>query len=286
MDRFDYNQPNTRERIAARRKSRATRSGSAVRPGPRRAVGSWLASGRIASLLLLIASLGGLLYIATDPRFSVQEIDVEGAQAMNQAAVADLTGARDQSIWLVDTKQIVERLKTSAYIEQASANVALPDRLTIRVSERKPEVRWQSGSALYLLDASGRVLDSDTTAPVSNTLVIEDRSNRPLQPNDTVDPDAIKLGRLLSLRLPAELGLHPAHISWDLDSQMFVTTADNRKIIFGQSDNLDGKLAVLGALLKDNTAFTLLDLRPDTPFYRNDGPGAPAPTQAAETPTE
>ena len=67
---------------------------------------------------------------------------------------------------------------------------------------------------------------------------------------------------------------------------MFVTTADNRKIIFGQSDNLDGKLAVLGALLKDNTAFTLLDLRPDTPFYRNDGPGAPAPTQAAETPTE
>jgi cell division protein FtsQ len=286
MDRFDYNQPNTRERIAARRKSRATRAGSAVRPGPRRAVGSWLASGRIASLLLLIASLGGLLYIATAPRFSVQEIDVEGAQAMNQAAVADLSGAQGQSIWLVDTKQIVERLKTSAYIEQASANVALPDRLTIRVSERKPEVRWQSGGALYLLDASGRVLDSDTAAPISNTLVIEDRSNRPLQPNDTVDPDAIKLGRLLSLRLPAELGLHPAHIGWDLDSQLFVTTADNRKIIFGQSDNLDGKLAVLGALLKDNTAFTLLDLRPDTPFYRNDGPGAPTPTQAAETPTE
>ena len=40
---------------------------------PRRAVGSWIASGRIASLLLLIAALGGLLYIATAPRFTVRD---------------------------------------------------------------------------------------------------------------------------------------------------------------------------------------------------------------------
>jgi cell division septal protein FtsQ len=205
---------------------------------------------------------------------------------MKQDAVADLAGAHGQSIWLVDTEQIVERLKSSAYIEEASASVTLPDRLTIRVSERKPEIRWQSGGALYLLDASGRVLDTDTAAPISSTLVIEDRSNRPLQPNDTVDPDAIKLGRLLSLRLPTELGLRPAHIGWNLDTRMFVTTADNRTIIFGESDNLDSKLAILGALLKDNTAFTVLDLRPDTPFYRNDTPGAPTPTEATETPTE
>jgi len=111
MDRFDYNQPNTRERIAARRKSRAARVGSDVRPGARRAVGSWIASGRIASLLLLIAALGGLLYIATAPRFTVRAITVDGAQAMKSSTVADLAGVRGQSIWLVDTQQIVERLK-------------------------------------------------------------------------------------------------------------------------------------------------------------------------------
>ena len=64
---------------------------------------------------------------------------------MKASAVAELPGARGQSIWLVDTRQIVDRLKTSAYIEQASASVALPDRLTISVIERRPEVRWQSG---------------------------------------------------------------------------------------------------------------------------------------------
>lgn len=278
MDRFDYNQPNTRERIAARRKSRAARAGSNARPGPRRAVSSWIASGRIAGLLLLIAALGGLLYVATAPRFNVREITVEGAQAMKSSVVADLAGVRDQSIWLVDTQQIVERLKGSAYIEQAQASVSLPDRVTISVTERRPEVRWQSGGTLYLLDASGRVLDTDTTGPISNTLVIEDRSNRPLRPNDMVDTDALKLGRVLSLRLPAELGLRPAHIGWNLDTKIFITTTDNRTIIFGRSDNLDDKLSVLGTLLKDQTAFTLLDLRPAMPFYRNDAPGAPTPT--------
>ena len=91
---------------------------------------------------------------------------------------------------------------------------------------------------------------------------------------------------MLSLRLPAELGLRPAHIGWNLDTKIFITTADNRTIIFGRSDNLDDKLSVLGTLLKDHTAFTLLDLRPVMPFYRNDVPGAPTPTEAPETPTE
>ncbi len=154
MDRFDYNRPDTRARIAARRQTRAARAGSDVRPGPRRAVGSWLASGRVASLLLLIASLGALAYVATAPRFTVQSIAVEGAQALDQRAVAELAGATGQSIWLVDTRGIVERLKTSAYVEEARVSVALPDRLNIEVQERRPEVRWQSGGTMYLLDAS------------------------------------------------------------------------------------------------------------------------------------
>jgi cell division protein FtsQ len=280
MDKFDYNQPNTRARIAARRHARARRPAAAVRPGPKRAVGAWVASGRIASLVLFIAAIGGLLYVATSPRFAVRTITVEGAQALSQEKIAELAGARGQSIWLLDTRPIVERLKTNAYVEQASVSVALPDRLSIVVTERRPEVRWLSGGALYLLDADGRVLDTDETTPLSDTLVIEDRSNRLLKPNDMVDPDALKLGRVLSLRLPAELGLHPARIAWNTDTKVFVTTADNRTVIFGSSANLDSKLQVLGTLLKNNTPFTTLDLRPSTPFYRNDAPAAPTEATA------
>src|SRR5262245_55573606 len=218
MNRFDYNEPNTRERMAARRKTRSAHSAQAVMPGPRRAAGDWFASGRIVSLLLLFASLGSLLYIFTAPRFTIQDIRVEGAQALNEQVVANMAAARGQSIWLVDTQQISERLKTNAYIERADIYVTLPDQIAITVEERRPELRWRSGGALYLLDADGRVLSADASAPLTNTLVIDDRTNRELQPNDTVDPVALKLGRALALRLPAEVALRPTSIGWDGDN--------------------------------------------------------------------
>ena len=64
---------------------------------------------------------------------------------------------------------------------------------------------------------------------------------------------------------------------------MIITTPDQRTIIFGRSEDIDNKLTILGALLKDGTPFTVLDLRPNTPYYRNDGPNQPAP---AEPPPE
>jgi cell division protein FtsQ len=286
MNQFDYNEPNTRERMAARRKTRSNHPAQAVTPGPRRAAGDWFTSGRMFSLLLLFASLGSLFYIATAPSFTVQDIRVEGAQALNEQAVANLAAARGQSIWLIDTHQIGERLKANAYIERANVSVILPDQLAIVVEERRPELRWRSGGALYLLDADGRVLSADASAPLTNTLVIEDRTNRQLEPNDTVDPVALKLGRALALRLPAEVALQPASIGWDGDNGMIVTTPDQRTIMFGRSEDIDNKLTILGALLKDGTPFTVLDLRPNTPYYRNDGPNQPTPVEPPPEPEQ
>lgn len=279
MNRFDYNQPNTRERLAARRKMsrpKRPRQDSLVIPGPRRAVGAWLASGRIVSLMLFIASIGALFHIFTAPTFAVRDVRVEGAQVLKPAQLVELANARGQSIWFVDTDQIAERLKSSAYVEQAAAYVSLPDQLTLIVQERRPEVRWQSGGTRYLVDGSGRVLDVDGTAPLSDTLVIVDRSNVPLEPNDHVDADALGLGRALSLRLPSEAQVQPAEISWNIDTGVYVSTPDGRTIVFGPSERLDEKLLILNALMREGTQFTYLDLRPSTPFYRND---QPQPTQ-------
>jgi cell division protein FtsQ len=255
-----------------------------VRPGPRRTLGAWLASGRLVSLVLLIGTLGYMLYIFRAPSFIVRDVRVEGAQALSQRAIVELADAHDRSIWLVDTGQIADRLKTNAYVEEASAILTLPDRLTIRVKERQPELRWRASGTLYLVDRNGRVLDTDATLPLTNTLVIEDRSGQALKPNDQLDVDALELGRLLMLRLPAEIGLAPASIGWDTGTGVFVTTPDGRMIVFGHNDDLDNKLTVLGTLVKDGTAFTYLDLRPRTPFYRNDAASTPAPGEPTPEP--
>jgi cell division protein FtsQ len=280
MDDFRYNQPDTRARIAARRKrTRVPQGESGVLPTPRRAAMGWLASGKIASLALFAAAVWGLWHISTSPDYTVRDVRVEGAQALKAEEVVALAGARGESIWLVDTGQIVARLGESAYIERAEAVVAWPDRLTITLAERRPEVRWRSNGVNYLVTADGRVLGPETTATaaVTNTLVVEDRSARALQPNDRINADALRLSQLIAVRLPVETGVTPAGVGWDERMGVFVTTGDKRTVVFGDSERFDQKLLILGTLLKEGAAFTYLDLRPTTPYYRNDGAGPAAP---------
>jgi cell division protein FtsQ len=245
-------------------------------------MGGWVASGRLLSLPLLIISLGALIYITTNQRFSVRTIHVEGANLLRSDDAISMSGALGHSIWLIDTGQIAANIRSSAYVEQASAALTLPDQLTISIRERQPEIRWKSGGQLLLVDADGRVLGPDTTAPVSNTLVIDDQSGKALQPNDQVDPAAIDLGRKIALRLPTELRLTPSRIGWGSDTGITVDLSGGRVVIFGQSDHLDRKLAVLANILNEGQAFTYLDLRPETPYYRNQL--AITPTPPAETP--
>ena len=65
---------------------------------------------------------------------------------------------------------------------------------------------------------------------------------------------------------------------------MVVTTVDHRTILFGRSEDIDNQLTILGSLLKDGTSFTLLDLRPNTPYYRNDRPNQPTPAEPTPEP--
>lgn len=268
---FQYNQPNTRARIAARRNRR--RSAASAMPGPRRAIGGWLASGRIASLILLLASLGGLIAIAVSPQFVVRTVQISGVQILDAADIEEMAGVTGDSIWLVQIDEVKARVAQSPYVERVEASLTLPDILTINLVERQPDVRWQVGDMRYLVDAEGRVLGPDTTTFVSDTLIIEDRSGQVIEPNDRIDPDVLYLVRALALRLPKEAGVTPFSISWDRDHGVTLTTADRRTIIFGRKERLEEKIQILRFLtLQEPTEYTWLDLRPATPYYRNDAP--------------
>jgi cell division protein FtsQ len=271
MDEFDYNRPDTRARIEARRRNRQP-GAPAVMPGPGRTIATWVGNGKIVSIPMLFVALLTLVYVTASPRFVVRDIRVEGTDLLDPAAAIQLSAALGRSIWIVDPEAVTTNLRTSAYVEQASAFVTLPDRLTIVIRERRPEVRWQSGGQRFLVDADGRVLGLETTAPLTGTLVVDDRSGKPVQANDRLDPTMLDLARDLSLRLPAELGQTEGRIAWATDTGI-VVELPSKTIIVGRNNDLDRKLSILGMLLRDGTAFTLLDLRPDTPYYRNDVPG-------------
>ncbi|MCS6938903.1 MAG: cell division protein FtsQ/DivIB, partial [Roseiflexus sp.] len=187
--------------------------------------------------------------------------------------IEEMAGVTGDSIWLVQIDEVKARVAQSPYVERVEASLTLPDILTINLVERQPDVRWQVGDMRYLVDAEGRVLGPDTTTFVSDTLIIEDRSGQVIEPNDRIDPDVLYLVRALALRLPKEAGVTPFSISWDRDHGVTLTTADRRTIIFGRKERLEEKIQILRFLtLQEPTEYTWLDLRPATPYYRNDAP--------------
>lgn len=270
---MDYNAPNTRQRIAARRLARQGRpadGGSQVRPDVRRASLNWLRSGRLLSLLIFLVSMGILTYLFTAERYSVQQITVEGEGALKADQVIALSGILGQPIWFVGTAETEARLRKNPYVESARVELALPDHAVIRVIERRPEVRWQAGSIQYLVDGQGQVLAAAQEQAKPDVLVVIDRTTPELKPGDRIDTDALNLTRALALRLPVELALTPAQIGWDFGIGVYVRLTTGQTIVFGQNTELDRKLAILGTLLKDKTSFTYLDLRPSSPFYQQD----------------
>lgn len=245
------------------------RNGNHAHPGTRRTILYWLASGRLFSGCVFLVSLGLLYYLFTSPAFHIQQVQVEGNNALKTEVVAELSQLRGTPIWFANLDHAAAHILENAYIEQVSIGITLPDRARIRVVERKPDLRWQLDGIHYLIDSNGTVLDVAHTAPEPGTLVIVDTTRHSIQLGMRVDADALKLARLLALRLPTELRFTPASIGWDFGLGVFVTSDSGQTIVFGQSDNLDHKLAIFHYLLNDNTAFTFLDLRPSNPYYQN-----------------
>lgn len=271
---MDYNAPNTRERVAARRQQRQGRPapqghGSLVQPGLRRRLLGWLASGQLVGAVVCVVACAALAYLLSDSRFSIRQVRVEGNSALSTAEVIAQADLRGRPIWFVDHTRAEAKLRENSYIESVQVRIALPDQATIRIVERRPELRWQAGGVQYLVDGRGQVIAAAQEPAETDVLVIVDSSHLELKPNEQLDLDALTLARTLALRLPSDLGFTPALIGWDIGLGVYVRSTANQTIIFGQSEHLERKLATFDFLLKDQTAFTYLDLRPSNPFYQN-----------------
>lgn len=281
------------------------RESSQVRPGVRRVLIWSVRSGKLFALIILGVA-GWLLYdVLTSPHYVVQNIAAEGITALTQQDVQTLAGVSGRSIWFVRDAEVEAAVRQSPYVERVRARVVLPDKVIVQVQERRPEVRWMHSGTTYAVTWEGLVLaaapeagplvatqtitatgteglgvftDTGTLSTtnqaaaagpafISSVSIVDTTPNRVLKPGDSVDPDALEVARRVSLRA-AELPAPLQRIEWDAGLGVSLIVGDNKQVVIGKSQRLDEKLAILIQLLRDNTAFSYLDLRSTTPFYR------------------
>ncbi len=100
--------------------------------------------------------------------FVVRQVDIEGASNQPRLSIYRevLEGGSD-AMWLADLPAVRARLTELPWVADAEVQRRWPDRLQIRIHERKPAALWQINGRLRLIDAEGVVLPARDLADFS-----------------------------------------------------------------------------------------------------------------------
>ena len=91
--------------------------------------------------------------------FGLTQVSVTGHRYTPDSDILDAVGLDSARTMLgFDSRAAQDRIERLPWIERASVERVLPDRLEVRVSERSPVAVWRRGDRNFLIDRSGRIL--------------------------------------------------------------------------------------------------------------------------------
>lgn len=227
-----------------------------------------LRNGRLPAGIGALALATILTYVVTDARFVVDTVVVTGVAALPGSTIAETSGVLGQSVFGVDSAAVARRLAALPGVQRADVHIEAPDRLVVRITERRAVMIWDAGEVSYLVDEAGDVLgQEDPAAP----LALPRLQTLAGMPSPTVGGQVgampVRAVLALNARLPAETGVTRAAITLDPLIGVVVQTEKWRAVV-GNDELLGKKLAVLKALLRDQS-WSEADIRdPDRPVMR------------------
>lgn len=110
-----------------------------------------------SAVAILGVPLAGGLWVATASQFALQEIAIEGAGRVSETWIrARLASLLGRNLPLLPLSAAAERLSIHPWVDSLEIAKELPDRLVVRVAEKKPAVFLRSGGRLFWADAAGQ----------------------------------------------------------------------------------------------------------------------------------
>jgi cell division protein FtsQ len=182
-----------------------------VKPARRRKVSAWQIwrIARVAGVLGLALYGGwrGTALVLGAPAFQVSRVTVHGnTRLSNGEVLAILDGLQGSNILTVDIEDWQHRLLASSWVEAATLRRMLPSRIDVAIAERRPIGIARLGRALYLVDASGVVIDEYGPTYADYDLpIIDGLAGRPGESVSAVDERRARL----AARVTSALELRP-----------------------------------------------------------------------------
>jgi cell division septal protein FtsQ len=254
---------------------RRRRTTTAAPPAAVSASRGWIWA--VVQLAILATEIFALLLVLAQPAFRPTNLAVTGIHHVTAGDIkAALDLPQDRTIFFLSRTDLEQRIETLPWVRSAAVTLALPDRVSVRVTEWRPSAVLQVGESSYYLNDLGKVLDPANEA---GPLAIVNRPDlAEVKSGQTVVSPQL-LPTLLQLRGGFTPAFKVSITSFTIDGRNVLSAQTDRgwTLIFGQmltSDDratLEPKLAALRALS------SRLDLTSSQIVYINlENPGAPA----------
>ncbi len=233
-------------------------------PGVRRL--SRLSRSKIFALVLIVALAVGLFLFFDSNLFFVFDFNVAGLQMLTKPEIARTSGIVGYNIFFIDSQQVERAILKLPEVKSAQVAATLPNRVTITVVERQPEIVWMRGGELYWIATDGLVLRARTQQP--NLPAIRDLDQAAITPGKLAPPDAVIAYRALRQVWSDS----PRNFEWSKARGLAFTDERGWKIYLGDADKMAGKIAILRALIPSLVAqgkkITFIDLGKGDPYYQ------------------
>ena len=212
----------------------------------------------------LLAALAGAVALYRSPLLRVEEVEVVGAKNLAPQQITELAGLEGASMFNAPLAEAEARIVALPLVKGARARLAWPNKVRIEVIERSPWGYWDLAGTSYVIDSDGVVLAD--VKPAKGAPVIHDAgAPAALSVGDGVDRDAVRLAEALLSSVPKQLSLGVTRFDYTPERGLSLTTDANYRIVMGDSQDFDYKMAAWKAVQEDigrgSMAGHVLDLR-------------------------
>ena len=203
-------------------------------------------------VVVLLALVVAALAVLGSGLFAIEQVDVEGAEHTDAAALAavidDLEGT---PVLRADTDAAERELETLPWVEDARVTTQFPDGATIELRERTAAATFQGEDGQWrLIDDRGRVLEQSAEQPVGYLPVLV--SDFPSVEPGQYGPPGLAAAATLARSLTPTVLARTSDISVTPDgSDLRLHFTDGAEVRFGAADDLVQKLVRLETKLHD-----------------------------------
>ncbi|MCH8919127.1 MAG: FtsQ-type POTRA domain-containing protein [Chloroflexi bacterium] len=215
-------------------------------------------------VLALLAAVAGAVVLYRSPLLRVQEVQVVNATSTSPERIAELADLEGASMFNTPLDEAEARIVALPLVKGVHAQRRWPNKVRIEVIERTPWGYWNLAGTSYVIDSEGVILPN--VKPPKGAPVIHDVGDPAnLSPGDRVDADAVRLAQALLKFVPDQLALRITKFEYTPEKGLSVVTDANYRVVIGDSQNVDYKLAVWKTVEEDigrgAMAGHVLDLR-------------------------